>query len=136
MPRLTLLKSGDISEECIQKTVMHRIKLHPLLSKVIIHIPNEGKRSPRYGKLLKDMGMRKGVFDLLITMGRHDYIGAWIELKSKHGKLTEEQMVFQNDMRAQNYFTAVCYSIEEAIQTIEWYCFPQNSNSFKMVSGH
>lgn len=127
MPRLILLKSGEISEESIHKTIMHRIKLDPFLKRFIIHIPNEGKRSPRYGKLLQDLGMRRGVFDLFVMLGRHGYYGAWIELKSKKGKLSEEQLIFQNDMQEQNYFTAVCYTIEEALETINWYCYQDKS---------
>jgi hypothetical protein len=106
---------------------MHRIRLDPLLKRFIIHIPNEGKRSLRYGKSLKDMGMRAGVFDLFIIMARHGYHGAWIELKSRKGKLSEEQLIFQNDMRQQNYFTVVCYSVDEALETIQWYCYQDKS---------
>lgn len=133
MPRLKLLKSGNLSEESIQKTVIHRIRIDPLLRKLIIHIPNEGKRSPRYGKLLKDMGLREGVFDLQVLMARRGFIGAWIELKSQDGKLTQAQKEFQKDMHEQNYFTAVCHSIEEAIQVIEWYCFPEAHQSSQPV---
>lgn len=130
MPYLKLLKSGNISEDSIHKTVIHRVKLHPLLSKVIIHIPNEGKRTGRYGNHLKALGMREGVFDLQVLMARRGYIGAWIELKSKDGRLSQAQRAFQKDMQEQNYFTAVCYSIEEAIEVIEWYCFPDDAEPF------
>ncbi len=122
MPRIVQLKSGELSEESIHKTVMHRIKLDPFLNRYIIHIPNEGKRSPVFGKRLKDLGLRKGVWDLQILLARQGYIGAWIELKSKQGRLTPEQIVFGNDMREQNYYTAVCKTIEEAIKVIDWYC--------------
>lgn len=118
-----LLKSGSLSEESIHKTVMEWVRMHPLLKRLVLHFPNEGKRTPRYGKLMKDLGMRKGVSDLLIAMPRHSYCGAWIELKSEQGVLSPEQQDFLNDMRQQNYFTAVCWSIDEAINTIKWYCF-------------
>jgi len=93
-----------------------------------MHFPNEGKRSARYGKLLKDMGMRPGVADLFITTARHGFIGAWIELKSINGKLSPVQKLFLEEMSQQNYFTATCWSIDEAIKTIAWY-FGQNSMS-------
>jgi len=117
------LKSGAISETAIQKAVMQWVRVHPTLRELIIHIPNEGKRTGSYGKRLKDMGMRAGVADLFIAMPRHGYGGAWIELKSKDGSLTKEQKDFLNDMAIQCYFTAVCYSIEETLSIIDGYCF-------------
>lgn len=115
--------SLNSSEESIQKAVMDWVRLHPLIKRLIIHIPNEGKRSPRYGKILKDMGMRAGVSDLFIAMARHGFNGAWIELKSKTGRLTKEQTEFLEDMKAQNYYTSVQFSLEETIDLIKWYCF-------------
>lgn len=122
-----LLKSGDISENSIQKAVMQWVKLNPILRKVVIHIPNEGKRTRSYGKSLKDMGMRPGVSDLFIAMQCHGYGGAWIELKSKNGRLNVSQKKFIEDMIVQNYFTRICYSIGDAIETIAWYCFDDNA---------
>lgn len=117
------LKSGELSESAIQKTVMQWANVHPLLRGFIIHIPNEGKRTSRYGKSLKDMGMRPGVSDLFIAMPRHGFCGAWIELKSKNGVLSDSQKEFIRDMIDQHYFTKICRSIEDAIDTINWYCF-------------
>lgn len=125
MARTASLKSGDISESSIQKTVMQWVNLNPLLRGFIIHIPNEGKRTSRYGKSLKDMGMRPGVSDLFIALPRHGYCGAWIELKSKKGILSDSQKAFLTDMSEQNYYINVCWTIEKAIETIRWYCFKE-----------
>lgn len=116
------LKSGDISEEQIQRTVFEYIRLHKELSKFIIHIPNEGKRSPRYGKMLKSIGMRAGVPDIFIAKSCHGYHGAWIELKSAKGKLSDAQKLFLDTMNENGYYTMTCYSIEEAINVINAYC--------------
>lgn len=118
------LKNGDIAEVSIHTTVLEWASVDPLIKpyrKFILHYPNEGKRSARYGKMLKRMGMRKGVSDLFIAVSRHEYNGAWIELKSVKGVLSQEQKTFLEDMASQNYYTAVCWSIEEAIETISWY---------------
>lgn len=125
MPKKGCLKSGEPSESSIQKAVMEWVNLHPVIKKFIIHIPNEGKRTARYGKSLKDMGMRAGVSDLFVAMQRHGYIGAWIELKSHQGVLSFAQKQFLYDMESQNYFTMVCSSIESAIRTLKWYCFEE-----------
>lgn len=127
MRKFKLLKSGDIPEEIIHKTVMSWVRMHPMLKGLVLHFPNEGRRSTRFGALLKDMGMRAGVADLLIAMPRHGFGGAWLELKSKNGFLSEFQKDFLADMRQQNYFVSVCWSIDEAIKVISWYCF-ENQN--------
>lgn len=118
---MRLLKSGAISESTMHKTVMEWVRLHPKLNGIVIHMPNEGPRTERYGRLLRDMGMRAGVSDLFICMARHGFHGAWIELKSARGRVSREQASFQLDMANQGYFTMVCYSVDEAIQTISWY---------------
>jgi hypothetical protein len=117
------LKSGELSESAMQKTVMEWANVHPLLRGFVIHIPNEGKRTSRYGKSLKELGMRPGVADLFVVMARHGYHGAWLELKSKNGILSNAQKEFLEDMAQQNYFTKTCFSIEDSIETINWYCF-------------
>lgn len=119
------MRAGNLepSEEDIHLTVMEWVRCHPTIKDFVIHIPNQGKRSLRYGKLLKDMGMRSGVSDLFIAMAKHGYHGAWIELKQKKGRLSSEQKQFQIDMSEQSYYVTTCYSIERAINTIKWYCF-------------
>ena len=123
MPRYKYLKSGELSEESMHKTVIEWVTLQPLIARLVMHFPNEGKRSPRYGKLLKDLGMRPGVADLFIAMGKHDCLGAWIELKTSKGVVSPEQKAFLSAMEQQGYFTTVCRSIEDTIDTIKWYCW-------------
>lgn len=101
---------------------MDWVRLNPVLKKLVLHIPNEGQRTKRFGKLLQDMGMRAGVSDLFIAMAFHGFYGAWIELKSKDGIVSAVQKEFLADMKEQGYFTAVCWSIDEAIDLIKWYC--------------
>lgn len=121
--RCALLKSGEISEQSMQKGIMQWVRLQPNINKLVLHFANEGKRSARYGKVLKDMGLRPGVSDLYIAMMRHGYGGAWIELKSTKGALRASQEEFLHDMKKQGYFTFVSRSIDETIKLIEWYCF-------------
>jgi len=122
VPMVQYLKSGDIPEINIQKCVMDWVRLNPSISNLIIHFPNEGKRTFSFGKSLKNLGLRKGVSDLFIAMPRHGFGGAWIELKSRNGFLTKYQKLFLKDMDEQNFFTKVCYCIDDTIETIKWYC--------------
>jgi len=106
---------------------MQWAKIHPVIKqyfKCILHFPNEGKRTSRFGAKLKSMGMRKGVVDLFIAVPKRGYGGAWIELKSAKGIVKPEQKQFLEDMAAQNFYTSVCWSIEEAITCLSWYLLP------------
>lgn len=121
MPAVKLLKSGALSEKTIHKTVMERVRADSYLRRFVLHFPNEGQREAHYGRLLQSYGMRRGVYDLFITMARHGFNGAWIELKTVEGRLSKEQKEFEEDMRQQNYFTAVTYGLDEALKMIDWY---------------
>ena len=110
-------------EDAIQMTVMQWIYMQPMLHPYIFHIPNGGDRSPQYASKLRKMGLKPGVSDLFIAMPKKGYHGMWLELKAKTGRLGPAQKVFLADMEAQGYLTKVCFSIEEAILTIQEYCF-------------
>jgi len=129
VPRFKYLKSGELSEEAIHKAIMDWVRLKPTIKKLVMHFPNEGKRTPSFGRLMKEMGMRAGVSDLFISMARHGYHGAWIELKTKQGVVSPAQVEFLEDMRQQGYYTVICRSIEDGIKVIERYCFDQNGIS-------
>lgn len=110
------------TESQIQKAVMRWVRYQYKIRNFVIHIPNEGKRTPTYGKMLKDMGMKKGVSDLFIAMPSRDYHGAWIEIKREKGRLTKEQEHFLELMKANGYFVSVCYGYNQTIEKIAWYC--------------
>lgn len=110
-----------ISEDHIQKTVMEWVRMRPLLSPYVFHIPNGGDRTVSYRAKLKKMGLKPGVSDLFVALPRAKYCGMFLELKSEKGRLSVEQKVFLSDMEKVGYLTKVCFSIEEAIQAIEEY---------------
>jgi hypothetical protein len=115
---------------------------YPKMAPLLIHIPNEGKRSPIEGARQKACGLRKGVFDYFFAMRGnrrlhkeimkgmqvvgHTYIdivwlGLWLELKSEKGKPTKEQLDFQEDMYQQGYQAIIVNGLDEAIEAFEDY---------------
>lgn len=118
-----LLKGGVLSEDSVHEAVMDWVWLHPDIRAFVIHIPNEGQRPSKYGAKLKKMGMRRGVSDLLVTMARHGYHGAWIEIKSEKGIVSLDQKRFHVEQSSQGYYCDITYGIDETIQIIEWYCY-------------
>lgn len=111
----------ELTEKQIHLTVMRWVRLQKDLDRFVLHFPNESPRHPRYGLLLKNMGMRKGVSDLFIAKPCGGYHGAWIEIKTNKGRVSKEQKEFHEDMESQNYFCAVTRGVDDTINTIECY---------------
>lgn len=98
---------------------MQRGAVYPLHA--LVYIPNDGKRTPVSGRILKAMGMTKGVWDYLLAapsrrvlwstdeagvhVGAH---GLWIEMKSEDDELSKEQELWGRIVRKQRYATVVC----------------------------
>ncbi len=84
-------------------------------------IPNGGKRNPREAARLKAQGVKSGVSDLFLPVTTDCYHGLWIEMKSKAGRATENQVIWGSRMLRQGYDFRVCYSATEAINCIKEY---------------
>lgn len=66
----------------------------PELADDFHHFANERKCSIHTGKLLKRMGVKKGILDFFLALPLNGKGGLWIELKVGKGKLTPEQVFF------------------------------------------
>lgn len=110
------MKKSETTEQIIlfnwTKTIEHIL---PEL-KLMYHVPNEGKR--KNGAVLKAMGMKSGVPDVVLPVVKNGFPGLYIEMKFKNNKTTPEQAAFMTALRQQGYQTAVCYSAEEAKEEI------------------
>jgi len=71
--------------------------------------------------IAKGQGMLSGVPDLFLPVPRQNYHGLYIEMKSQKGRVTENQEWFLSKTEGLGYKTAVCYSANEAIKTIQDY---------------
>ncbi len=86
---------------------------------LLYHIPNEGKRTN--GGIIKAAGMRKGVPDLCLPVGRHGFHGLYIEMKFEGGKTTKEQNAFIKALQEQGNKVIIAYSAEQAREVIRNY---------------
>lgn len=89
--------------------------------KMLMHVPNEGKRSPRYGAELKRLGLQAGFPDLALFVPRNGKAALFIEMKVGRNKCTDNQKKWIRNLLEQGYEVKVCYSCEEAIQIIKRY---------------
>lgn len=86
------------------------------LGLVWLHVPNEGLRSERQGAMLKKLGMKPGVPDILILTpppALPDKVGAAIELKptkeeSPHARLTPSQVDWSVQLIREGWAYAWC----------------------------
>ena len=87
----------------------------------IAHVPNEGKRSPVAGRIMKRMGLRKGFPDLFVPLPRGGFHGLFVEMKAKGGKTTKEQEEWLSLLNQQGYAVCVAVGANEGIEKIKRY---------------
>jgi hypothetical protein len=112
------------SESNEQIAAMDWLRLqHPKLVDYTLHIGNERKASYYAGYIMKRMGVLKGASDLLMAWPMPDkgYHGLFIEVKTKIGKPSPEQLAFIKRMNEVGYYAKVCYGADEVISTIQDY---------------
>ena len=63
----------------------------------------------------------RGVPDLCLPVARNGKHGLYVEMKWQNNKTTEKQDWWLEQLRQQGYETAVCWSAEEAMDTIAGY---------------
>lgn len=116
-------KSEGSQQKALMVWVALNIPKYPQL-KYLFHIPNGGTRNLREAVELKAQGVKAGVPDLFLpyAAGRKHiqdwadghYHGLFIELKVHPNKPSKEQWEWMAALESYGYFTAVCYSWEEA----------------------
>jgi len=112
-------------EAAEQKTLLQWVRYnsaaYPEL-KLFYHIPNEGKRSYRAGRELKDQGLKAGVPDNCLPVARGGYHSLYIELKrQKGGKISEQQREWIDRLNRAGNKAIVCKGWEEAAEAIVKY---------------
>ncbi len=70
------------------------------------HFANERRCSQQEGRMLKRMGVKKGVADFFLALPQNGKSGLWIELKVGSNKPSKEQLEFL-DRKSQRGYEAV-----------------------------
>lgn len=71
---------------------------------LMYHTPNEGKRSPKRGYIMKQEGLKKGVPDICLPVPRGGYHGLYIELKRLGGgRKSQEQKYYIDALKKLGY---------------------------------
>jgi hypothetical protein len=85
---------------------------------LLVHTPNQGRRSLRYGAELKRLGMSKGFPDLTLHWANRGRL-LYIEMKRKGGKASPEQLAWQALLTRAGHIAIITDSAEEAIRQIQ-----------------
>lgn len=97
----------------------------PELGPLLIHIPNGGSRKNAYeGWRLKEQGVRAGVSDLFLPVGRKGFHGLWIEFKAappNDAVISVAQKEWVTLMQGQGYHAEVCKGAQAAMVVLTAY---------------
>lgn len=119
---MKLYENSTERQECI--ALVQWADSNPKTCELLIHIPNEGKRSRITGHLLKLMGLRPGCSDYFLAVPTEHYHGLFLEMKhSKKPKarVSQNQLRFIKRMRGNKYHGAACWGARDAVTLIEQY---------------
>ncbi len=103
-----------------QKNFIKWCGYNPELRGFVLHVPNGGNRDIKEASNLKKMGVLKGVWDIFVAIPSKGYGGLWIEFKSEKGKLSSDQILFQERMK-NNYSCKIARNWIEARKELQDY---------------
>src|SRR5262245_1309253 len=103
-------------EDAIQRAVLQHLYARAPREAYWFAVPNGGGRSPIEAAILKGLGVRAGVPDLIIVYGGKTY---GLELKADGNKPTKLQIEAQDAMRAAGAEVAVAVDLDAALACLE-----------------
>ena len=114
---------------------------HPELQGLLFSVPNGGARSKATAGKLKAEGVVPGVADLILLVPyiaegcKYMWHALCIEMKTKTGRQSPEQGLWQLKVEQYGYKYAVCRSLDDFIATVEGY-LNQSGESPRPVGSH
>lgn len=94
---------------------------YPKLAKLLISVPNGGRRDIITGKILKAEGTVAGASDLILLLRRGNYGCLCIEMKTEKGKQSDSQKVWQKEMETFGNRYVICRDLISFMNEINNY---------------
>jgi hypothetical protein len=105
-------------EQAIQRAVLQHLEIRARPATFWFHVGNGGWRSPIEARIMKGLGVKAGVPDLIIIHGGRCY---GLELKADSGRATPAQHNAHALMEAAGAQVAVATGLDAALaQLVEW----------------
>ena len=95
-------------------------KKYPELE-LLYHCPNGGRRNVIEAARLKREGVKAGVPDVFLPVARNGHHGLYLEMKSKGGRITDNQCYWIQSLMKQGYMVWICRDWENAKNAILGY---------------
>jgi len=100
------------AEEQLQRAVCALLAIYEAKHLLAFcHVPSGGYRTPAEAGILKAMGVKRGIPDLLIWTPEGHSFG--IELKAGRGKESDAQVLFRSTLESLGHRVYVCWSLDE-----------------------
>ena len=112
-------KESDTQIACVR---WFRLQ-YPKLAKLLISVPNGGRRDIVTGKILKAEGAIAGVSDLILLLQRGDFGCLCIEMKTDKGTQSDSQKAWQKETEKFGNKYVICRSIDDFMKEINLYLF-------------
>jgi hypothetical protein len=103
-------------EQIIQRAVFEHLRLRGAPDVFAFHVPNGGWRSRIEAAILKGLGARAGVPDVIMVKNGRTYE---LELKTRGGRLTEAQYATHAALRTAGVAVATSFSLDDALAQLE-----------------
>jgi len=115
----TMISEHDHQSNLFSWAAMAKVK-YPELT-LLYAVPNAAKRSKTLSAIMKAEGLKSGVPDVCLPISRKGFGSLYIEMKSKAGKITENQTIWRDNLIKFGNKSVVCWSFDEARAVIEDY---------------
>jgi hypothetical protein len=103
-------------EDAIQRAVFQHLAVRSAPNVVAFHVPNGGWRSAIEAGILKGLGVKAGVPDVLIVMKGNCFA---LELKPLGGRATSKQLEVIAALEAAGAFTCIAEGLDRALAVLE-----------------
>jgi hypothetical protein len=109
-------RSRNCPEDIIQRAVFEHLRVRCAPGIFAFHPANGGWRSHIEAAILKGLGVRPGVPDVIAVMDGHTYA---LEIKPPGGRLTAAQNVAHAALRAAGADVATAWGLDDALAVLE-----------------
>ena len=103
-------------EQIIQRAVFDHLRLRAAPGVFAFHVPNGGYRKPIEAAIMKGLGVKAGVPDVVAIREGRCYA---LELKAEGGRATPKQLELIAAMQAAGAYCAIAEGLDRALATLE-----------------
>lgn len=84
-------------------------------------LPANNPAMKQFAAIMRHKGKKRGFADIVILEQHNGYGALFIELKTKKGSASLEQLAFLHNVNNNGYLGVVAFGLEAAIKITEWY---------------